>query len=89
MSSQPEYCSSLYNSDTNDFSTLSTYQSTYLVQLGKLNDQLYRISRIPGAPVFPVRNTLYAPPKNNIINTDYQKLYTYDKYYLTKVFKRI
>jgi hypothetical protein len=62
---QLEYKSSLRNQDGDDFVPWKQYQSTYMTQLGKLNDQMYRIARVPGTQVFPVRDTLYTWKTSN------------------------
>lgn len=53
---EKEHPTNSYNSSVeSDFSTLKEYDQTYKTQLTKLDDQMYRISRIPGKKIFPVK----------------------------------
>ena len=75
MSTNNEIKNSIDSFVKDDFSTLKEYDTTYKTQVEKLNDQMYRISRIPGKKIFPV-NTQYKEIVccDNEDDSDYKKI---------------
>ena len=45
-----------------------------LEQLKKLDDQIYRISRVPGGKIFPVKNNLLSSNKDSTDDGEYKKV---------------